>query len=102
MISVHCEDEQTLVERKALAEQEGHPRAHPQWRNVDSALKATCRIVHLAKQAGRKIHTLHITTAEELAFLEKNKEWASVEILPQHLYFKAPDCYEKLGEFWPR
>ena len=97
MVSVHCEDENTLIANKPIAEKEGHPRAHPHWRSVESALLATQRIVALARKAGRKIHTLHITTAEEMEFLKNNKEVASVEILPQHMYFKAPDCYEKLG-----
>ncbi len=99
MISVHCEDEETLVARKHIAEEKAHASAHPEWRNVESALKATQRIVNLARKANRRIHTLHITTADELEFLKNNKDVASVEILPQHMYFKAPDCYEKLGSF---
>lgn len=99
MISVHCEDEQTLIDRKQIAIDAAHPSAHPEWRNEESALKATTRIVNLAREAGRRIHTLHITTEEEIEFLKQNKDVASVEILPQHMYFKAPDCYEKLGTF---
>lgn len=97
MISVHCEDEETLINRKHIAVEAAKPHAHPEWRNVESALKATQRIVGLAKKVGRKIHTLHITTAEELEFLQQNKETASVEILPQHMFFSAPSCYDKLG-----
>lgn len=99
MISVHCEDEATLIARKPIAEEKAHPSAHPEWRNVDSAIKATTRIVNLARKANRKIHTLHITTEEELNFLKENKDVASVEILPQHMFFSAPECYEKLGSF---
>ena len=99
MISVHCEDEETLIARKHIAEEKAHPRAHPEWRNEESALKATQRIVNLARKAGRRIHTLHITTKQEMDFLKDCKDIASVEILPQHLYFHAPDCYEKLGSF---
>ena len=97
MISVHCEDEGLLKERKEIAIKEAHPKAHPQWRNEETALRATQRIVELAKKWQRRIHTLHITTAEELQYLSQNKDIVSVEILPQHMYFKAPDCYEKLG-----
>ena len=99
MISVHCEDEKTLKERREIAVREAHPKAHPLWRNVGSALRATKRIVKLAKKTGRKIHTLHITTKEEIEFLKQNKDTASFEILPQHLFFSAPDCYEKLGTY---
>jgi dihydroorotase len=97
MISVHCEDEETLIKRKEIAIKAAHPRAHPDWRNVESALRATTRIVNLARKVGRKIHCLHITTAEEMLFLKDNQDVATVEILPQHLFFKAPDCYEQLG-----
>ena len=99
MISVHSEDEKTLADRKKIAIQAAHPGAHPQWRNVESALRSTKRVVSLASRAGRKIHILHITTKEELEFLSQNKNTATVEILPQHLFFSAPDCYEKLGTY---
>ena len=98
-IAVHCEDEQTLIERKQIAIDRGIPLAHPQWRNEESALLATQRIVGIAKKTGRKVHTLHITTAQEMNFLRKNKDHASVEILPQHLFFSSPDCYLQLGSF---
>ena len=97
MISVHCEDEETLAERKQLAIDSGHPRGHPLWRNVESALKATKRIVKMARKTGHRIHTLHITTEEEMDFLKQNKDLISVEILPQHLFFSAPECYEIQG-----
>lgn len=99
MISVHCEDEEILIKRKSIATENPTPLSHPEWRNVDSALNATKRIVNLARSAGRRIHTLHITTQEELEFLKNNKDVATVEILPQHMYFSAPSCYEKLGSF---
>ncbi len=97
MISVHCEDEATLEARKSIAIEKANPIAHPEWRNEESALKATQRIVSLAREAGRRIHTLHITTKQEMEFLKDCKDIATVEILPQHLYFHAPDCYEQLG-----
>lgn len=97
MVSIHCEDEEILNDRKQIAQDKAHPSAHPEWRNEESALRATQRIVNLARKAGRKIHTLHITTAEELEFLKNNKDVATVEVLPQHMYFHAPDCYQKLG-----
>lgn len=96
-VAVHCEDESILVDRKDIAIKAAHPRAHPEWRNVDSALNATKRLIHLAEKTKRPVHTLHITTAEEIDFLKDHKNIASVEVLPQHLTLSAPDCYEKLG-----
>lgn len=96
-VAIHAEEEARLIERKHLAEQAGNVTAHPIWRDIETALKATSRIIRLARLAGRPIHVLHITSAEELALLAQNKDIASVEALPQHLTLHAPDCYVKLG-----
>jgi len=96
-IAAHCEDESRLCQRRPLAEAEGHPRAHPHWRDAEAALIATRRLVRLAEQAKRRVHILHVTTAEEVAFLADHKDWASVEVTPQHLTLSAPECYERLG-----
>ncbi|MBC6438907.1 MAG: dihydroorotase [Rhodospirillales bacterium] len=98
-MAIHAEDEPRLIERKHLAEEEGHARAHPVWRDVETALRATRRIVSLARAANRPVHVLHITTAQEIAFLASAKDIATVECLPQHLTLTAPDCYERLGSY---
>ncbi|MEQ9640616.1 MAG: dihydroorotase [Alphaproteobacteria bacterium] len=94
--AVHAEDEPRLKERKHLAEAEGHPRAHPVWRDVETALTATRRLLALARQHGKRVHVLHITTAEEMEFLAANRDLASVEVTPQHLTLDAAD-YERIG-----
>jgi len=96
-VAIHAEDEALLISRKHIAEQVGQPTAHPIWRDVETALKATTRILRLARIVGRPVHLLHITTAEEIALLAQHKDIASVEVLPQHLSLHAPDCYERLG-----
>lgn len=96
-IAIHAEDENTLNERKHIADSGAHPVFHPQWRNVASALRATMRIVAIAEKLKRRIHVLHITSAEEVAFLKTKKHVATFEVLPQHLTFAAPDCYMTLG-----
>lgn len=95
-VAIHAEDETRLRERAALA-LPGQPETHPIWRDDMSALKATQRVVALARKARRRIHVLHVTTPEELDFLSQNKDIASVEITPQHLTLAAPDCYVRLG-----
>ena len=95
-IAVHAEDEARLEERKALR-REGDPASHPVWRDVETAVRATRRILDLARAAGRRVHVLHVTTAEELALLAAHKDIASVEATPQHLTLAAPDCYARLG-----
>ena len=96
-VAIHAEDEPRLKERKAIAEESGDVADHPNWRDVESALKATHRIVGLARQANRPIHVLHITTAEEMEFLAGVKDVATVEATPQHLTMAAPDCYRRMG-----
>jgi len=96
-VAIHAEDEPRLKERKAIAEKSGDVADHPNWRDVESALKATQRIVALARTANRPIHVLHITTAEEMAFLAGVKDVATVEATPQHLTMAAPDCYTRMG-----
>lgn len=96
MIAIHAEDEARLRERKAISES-GKVADHPNWRDAQSALLATIRAVHLAKETGHKVHILHVTTAEEVGFLSQQQDFASFEITPQHLTLAAPDCYERLG-----
>jgi dihydroorotase len=94
---VHAEDEETLQKRKYLIEVDPHPRSHYKWRNEESALRASQRIIQLARHNNRKIHILHITTAEEVELISKNSDIATFEVLPQHLILTAPECYERLG-----
>ncbi len=98
-ISVHCEDEKILLQRKSVATQGGHARYHHQWRNVESALRATQRIVTLAEKYKRSIHVLHISSADEMLYLKHKKHVATVECLPQFLTFSAPECYEIFGSY---
>ena len=92
----HAEDEFRLNERKPLRV-EGDPRSHPVWRDEIAALKATQRLVALARETGKRIHVLHVSTKEEIAFLRDHKDVASVEVTPHHLTLAAPECYERLG-----
>src|SRR5262249_9301337 len=92
----HSEDEYRLRERKDLR-RENDPRSHPVWRDELTALSCTQRLIALARATGKRVHVLHVTTAEEMAFLKDHKDVASVEVTPHHLTLEAPDCYERLG-----
>jgi dihydroorotase len=96
-VAVHAEDETRLRERKALIESGASAAAHPLWRDAKTALLATTRLLSLARAIGRPVHVLHVTTAEEMELLGRNKDIATVEVTPQHLTLAAPDCYERLG-----
>jgi dihydroorotase len=92
----HAEDEYRLNERKNQRI-DNDPRSHPVWRDETAALMATERLVKLAHETGKRIHVLHISTKQEIAYLRDHKDVASVEATPHHLTLSAPDCYERLG-----
>jgi dihydroorotase len=92
----HAEDEYRLNERKGLRI-EGDPRSHPVWRDETAALMATQRLVKIAREFGKRIHVLHISTKEEMEYLKDHRDVASVEVTPHHLTLTAPECYERLG-----
>ena len=96
-VAIHSEDEARLRDRFALVRGGADPGKHPLWRDVETALTATRRLLALARAAGRRVHVLHVTTAEELPLLADNKDIATVEVTPQHLTLAAPECYERFG-----
>ncbi|MBZ9795853.1 dihydroorotase [Mesorhizobium sp. ES1-4] len=91
----HSEDEFRLRER--LGERiEGDPSSHPVWRDEIAALRCTERLVRIARGVRARIHVLHISTAEEILFLEQHKDVATCEATPHHLTLSADD-YARLG-----
>ena len=94
----HSEDETRLRARLGVR-RKGDPASHPEWRDVEAAMIATRRLVGLAEKHRRRVHVLHISTADEIAFLRDHKAWASVEVTPNHLTLVAPECYARLGTF---
>jgi dihydroorotase len=92
----HCEDEYRLNARKDLRI-EGDPRSHPVWRDEIAAFICTERLLRLARETGKSVHVLHVTTRQEMTLLQHHKDIASVEVTPHHLTMQAPDCYERLG-----
>jgi dihydroorotase len=98
-VAIHSEDEARLRERLALVRDGAHPREHPNWRDVETAVKATTRLLKIARRAGRRVHVLHISTADEMPLLAQNKDIATVEVLPHHLTLVAPECYDRLGSY---
>ena len=97
-VAIHAEDEARMNARKDHRV-ENDPSSHPVWRDDESALIATKRIVGLARKARRRIHVLHITTPAELEFLAQHKDIATCEVTPQHLTLAAEEAYPRLGTF---
>ena len=93
--SFHSEDEFRLEERKPLRVP-NDPTSHPIWRDPEAALRSTRRLVALAHKYGKRIHVLHISTADEMVFLAGHKDVATVEVTPHHLTLDET-AYTRLG-----
>jgi dihydroorotase len=94
----HAEDEARLISRMGERRQ-GDASSHPVWRDPEAAMLATARLVRLAEKHKRRVHVLHVSTAEEMAFLADHKAFATVEVTPHHLTLVAPACYQRLGTY---
>src|SRR5690606_8250315 len=68
-VAVHAEDEARLRERLPLVRDGADVALHPEWRDAETAIRATKRLMSLARETGRRVHVLHVTTAEEIDIL---------------------------------
>ncbi|AQR62878.1 dihydroorotase [Brevundimonas sp. LM2] len=91
----HSEDEYRLAERRGLA-RTGDWTSHTDVRDAESAIMSTRRLVGLARETGKRIHVLHVSTAEEIDFLAHHKDVATVETTPQHLTLDGDEAYARL------
>lgn len=92
----HSEDEFRLNARKP-EQRPRDPSSHPVWRDAEAARLCTERLLRIARKHGKRIHVLHVSTADEMPLLAANKDLATVEVTPHHLTLVAPDAYERLG-----
>lgn len=98
-IAFHSEDEYRLQERKPMFKSGMPHRNHMEWRDVECAFLGTRRLMALARKTGRRVHVLHVSTAEELDYMRDYRDIATVELLVNHLTQVAPECYDTLGGF---
>ncbi|MES2986907.1 MAG: dihydroorotase [Pseudomonadota bacterium] len=97
-VAIHAEDEFRMQDR--MGERvAGDSSSHPVWRDDESAMLATRRILGLARAARRRIHILHITTPAELELIGKNKDIATCEVTPQHLTLAGEEAYPRIGTY---
>lgn len=97
-VAIHAEDEFRMNDREG-ERVAGDPSSHPVWRDDESAILATRRILKLAREARRRIHVLHVTTPAELELLGQHKDIATCEVTPQHLTLAGEDAYPRLGTY---
>ena len=97
-IAYHAEDEYRLqARRRAYASGMPH-RLHAEWRDVECAVLGTRRLMAIARKTGRPAHILHVSTAEELAYLADYRDICTVEVLLNHLT-QTDEAYDRLGGY---
>ena len=101
LIAVHAEDENRLRERanqfSKSPSNASQPNLHSKIRDAECALLATKKAVELSHRFQRRLHVLHLTTAQEVHYLRANRTpEITVECTPNHLFLTEED-YDRLG-----
>lgn len=95
-ISYHSEDEYRLRSRQKMFSDGGPHRRHMEWRDAETAFLGTRRLMALVRKTGRPAHILHVSTAEELAYVKDYRDLTTAEVLVNHLTHIGPECYDRL------
>jgi dihydroorotase len=97
LIAVHAEDQARINERRQEFAGITDPAVHSQIQDNQAALLATQLALKLSKKYQRRLHILHLSTADEAELLRQDKpSWVTAEVTPQHLMLNT-DAYETIG-----
>ncbi len=97
LIAVHAEDQARILERRQQFAGRTDPAVHSQIQDNQAALLATELALKLSKRYRRRLHILHLSTAEEADLLRQDKPaWVTAEVTPQHLVLNT-SAYETIG-----
>ncbi|MBD2577747.1 dihydroorotase [Oscillatoria sp. FACHB-1406] len=97
LIAVHAEDRARIEERRSQFSGQTNPAVHSQIQDNQAALNATQLALKLSKKYQRRLHILHLSTAEEAELLRVDKpSWVTAEVTPQHLLLNVA-AYETIG-----
>ncbi len=97
LIAVHAEDQARIAQRRKEFEGMTDPAIHSVIQDNQAALNATQLALKLSKKYQRRLHILHLSTAEEAELLRQDKPaWVTAEVTPQHLLLNT-GFYAKLG-----
>ncbi|MCK9613384.1 MAG: dihydroorotase [Bacteroidales bacterium] len=104
LIAIHSEDEATIRANTEFYRQkygEDVPvKFHAAIRSAEACFKSSQRAVMLAHELGTRLHILHLSTADELAFLTNNipleEKKITSEVCVHHLWFNE-DAYHTKG-----
>lgn len=97
LIAVHAEDQGRINQRKQEFAGITDPAIHSQIQDNLAALLATQLALKLSKKYQRRLHILHMSTAEEAELLREDKpSWVTAEVTPQHLLLNT-SAYATIG-----
>lgn len=97
LIAVHAEDQARIRQRRQEFAGITDPAVHSQIQDNQAALLATELALKLSKKYQRRLHILHMSTAEEADLLHRDKpSWVTAEVTPQHLLLNV-DAYAQIG-----
>ncbi|MBW4566599.1 MAG: dihydroorotase [Tolypothrix carrinoi HA7290-LM1] len=97
LIAVHAEDQARINQRRKEFAGIHDPAVHSQIQDNQAALLATKLALRLSEKYQRRLHILHMSTAEEAELLRHYKpSWVTAEVTPQHLLLNT-SAYEKIG-----
>jgi len=100
IIAIHSEDE-AILQKMASLNIDKDFVDHPKVRPVEAAVTSTVKAINLALKYEKRLHILHLSTAEEVKIIRNHKHTGLItsETTPQHLLLHAPDIYQKIGAF---
>ncbi len=103
IISVHCEDEETIkkntANHKAQYGENIPIEFHPVIRSEEACYLSSSRAIALAKKTGARLHVFHLSTAKETALFRNDipleEKQITSEVCVHHLWFSDQDYKEK-------
>ncbi|MDC0862556.1 dihydroorotase [Flavobacteriaceae bacterium] len=103
IISVHCEDEETIkkntAEHKAQYGEHIPIELHPVIRSEEACYLSSSRAIGLAKKTGARLHVFHVSTAKETTLFRNDipleEKQITSEVCVHHLWFSDQDYKEK-------
>ena len=103
IISVHCEDEETIkkntADHKALYGEHIPIELHPVIRSEEACYLSSSTAIALAKKTGARLHVFHLSTAKETALFRNDipleEKQITSEVCVHHLWFSDQDYKEK-------
>ena len=103
IISVHCEDEQTIKKNTAhyknIYGDEIPIELHPIIRSEAACYLSSSKAIALAKKTGARLHIFHLSTAKETELFRNDipieEKQITAEVCVHHLWFSDQDYKEK-------